>query len=94
VIKVILGQRMFRWCATAFSYSGPPDLPVDYGSFELKGVHAFPSNWTTGPEYSALARLFRGELFMDILYLDCDMDEAKAQEIAREMRSILEEATC
>jgi hypothetical protein len=93
MIKIILHQRLFRWCATAFSYSGAPNLPVDYGSFELKGLHAFPSNWTTGPEYSALARLFRGELWWDILYLDCDMDAAEAKEIAREMRTILEEAT-
>jgi hypothetical protein len=94
VIKVVLGQRMFRWSATAFSYSGAPNLPVEYGSFELKGLHAFPSNWTTGPEYSALVRLFRGELYWDILYLDCDMDAATAQEIARDLQNVLHEATC
>jgi hypothetical protein len=94
MIDVILHQRAFRWCATAFSYSGPPDLPVEYGAFELMGVHAFPSNWTTGPEYSALARLFRGELWWDILYLDCDMDAARAREIAGDIQDILREATC
>ena len=94
VIKMVLGQRMFRWSATAFSYSGPPDLRIDYGTFELTGVHAFPSNWTTGPEYSALARLFRGELCWDILYLDCDMDDATAREIARDLERMLHEATC
>lgn len=94
LIKVILSQRAFRWCATAFSYSGALNLPVDYESFELTEVHAFPSNWTTGPEYSALARLFRGELWWDILYLDCDMDAARAREIAKEIETILREATC
>jgi hypothetical protein len=94
VLNIVLHQRAFRWCATAFSYSGPPDLPLEYGSFELKGIHAFPTNWNTGPEYSALARLFRGELWWDILYLDNDMDRAKAQEIAREVQAILTEATC
>lgn len=94
IMKVILGLRAFRWSATALSYSGPPNLPEDYGAFRLVGLHAFPSNMTTGPEYSALARLFRGELWCDFLYLDCDMDAATAREIARDMQAILQEATC
>jgi hypothetical protein len=94
VLRIILNQRAFRWCATAFSYGGAPRLPVEYGTFELTGLHAFPANWTTGPEYSALVRLFRGELWWDMLYLDCDMDAAKAQAIAQDVRTILEEATC
>jgi len=94
VMKMILGQKSLRWGATAFSYSGPANLPVEYGSFELKGLHAFPSNMTTGPEYSALARLFRGELCCDVLYLDCDMDAAGAREIASGMQAVLEGATC
>jgi hypothetical protein len=49
---------------------------------------------TLGPEYSALVRLFRGELWWDILYLDSDMDAAGAQTIAGEMQTILERATC
>ena len=49
---------------------------------------------TLGPEYSGLVRLFRGELWWDILYLDSDMDAAGAQLIADDMQTILEEATC
>jgi hypothetical protein len=94
MMKMILGLKAFRMGATALSYSGPTDLPVSYGSFELTGLHAFAANFTLGPEYSALVRLFRGELWWDILYLDSDMDAAGAQEIAREMQAILEEATC
>jgi hypothetical protein len=60
----------------------------------VTGLHAFAANMTLGPEYSALVRLFRGELWWDILYLDSDMDAAGAQAIAREMQEILEGATC
>ena len=94
MMKMILGLKAFRMGATALSYSGPTNIPVSYGSFELTGLHAFATNFTLGPEYSALVRLFRGELWWDILYLDSDMDAAGALAIAREMQVILEEATC
>jgi hypothetical protein len=94
MMKMILGLRVFRMGATALSYSGPASLPVAYGSFELIGLHAFATNITLGPEYSALVRLFRGEFWWDILYLDSDMDAASAQEIAREVQAVLEQATC
>jgi hypothetical protein len=94
MMKMILGTKAFRMGATALSYSGPTTLPVEYGSFEVTGLHAFAANMTLGPEYSALVRLFRGELWWDILYLDSDMDAAGAQAIAREMQEILEGATC
>lgn len=80
--------------ATTLSYFGPVHLPTSYGSFEVTGLHAFVANFTVGPEYSALVRLFRGELWWDIMYLDSDMDAAGAQEIAREMQAILEGAIC
>jgi Condensation domain len=94
MMKMILGLKAFRMGATALSYSGPTNLSLSYGSFEVIGLHAFAANMTLGPEYSALVRLFRGELWWDILYLDSDMDAAGAQAIAREMQTILEEATC
>lgn len=94
MMKMILGLKAFRMGATALSYSGPTALPLSYGSFEVSGLHAFAANMTLGPEYSALVRLFRGALWWDILYLDSDMDAAGAQEIAREMQTILEGASC
>ena len=92
MMKMILGTKAFRMGATALSYSGPTTLPTHYGSFEVTGLHAFAANMTLGPEYSALVRLFRGELWWDILYLDSDMNAAGAQDIAREMQTILEAA--
>ena len=80
--------------ATALSYSGPVTLPTSYGRFELKGLHAFPGNMPEGPEYSALVRLFRGELWLDMLYLDSDMGEDTARRIAQDMQTMLEGAAC
>jgi len=94
MMKMTLGLRKFRMSATALSYNGPFGLPTRYGPLELTELHAFPTNFTLGPEYSAVARLFRGELCWDILYLDSDMDEAGARAIADAMRAIVEEATC
>jgi hypothetical protein len=93
MMKMIFRLRAFRMGATALSYSGPVELP-SAGSFKVTGLHAFATNMSVGPEYSALVRLFRGELWWDILYLDSDMDAAGAQAIAHEIRTILEEATC
>ena len=93
-MKMIFRLKAFRMSATAFSYAGPLDLPVPAGPFSLAGVHAFAANMTLGPEYSGLARLFRGELYWDLLYLDSDMDAAGAQQIADDIKKTLEEATC
>lgn len=92
--KTLFRMKAFRMGATALSYIGPLDLPTAWGSFEVTGLHAFTANMTLGPEYSALVRLFRGELCWDILYLDSDMDAAGARQIADDVRTILEEATC
>lgn len=94
MFKLLFGLKAFRMGASTLSYFGPVQFPASHGSFELTGLHAFVANFTVGPEYSALVRLFRGELWWDIMYLDCDMDEAGAKAIAREMQLILEEATC
>ncbi|MEI6668044.1 MAG: condensation domain-containing protein [Acidobacteriota bacterium] len=94
LMKMIFRTKAFRMGATAFSYAGPIDLRTSSQAFEVTGVHSFAANMTLGPEYSALVRLFRGELCWDILYLDSDMDAATARQIADDMRTLVEEATC
>jgi hypothetical protein len=94
MMKLILDRKPFRMGTTALSYTGALDLPASHGPFAVTGLHAFPMNFTLGPEYSALVHLFRGELWCDILYLDSDMNSAGAQQIAHDMQAILEEAAC
>jgi Condensation domain len=94
MMKMIVGLKAFRMAATALSYTGPLNLPASHGPFAVTGLHAFTTNFSLGPEYSALVHLFRGALWCDILYLDSDMDSAGAQQIAQDMQAILEEASC
>ena len=92
MMKMIFKLKAFRMGATALSYSGPITLPKTSGSFHVTGLHAFAANMTLGPEYTALVRLFRDELWWDIMYMDSDMDETTAREIATDMQAILEAA--
>jgi hypothetical protein len=94
MMKMIADMKAVRMAATALSYTGPLNLPTDYGSFALTGLHAFTTNFTLGPEYSALVHLFRSRLWCDILYLDSDMDSARAQLISEDMQTLLERAAC
>ena len=92
MMKMILRLKALRMCTTALSYSGPVTLGEDLGGIKVLGLHAFTSNMTLGPEYSALVRLYRAELWWDIFYLDSDMEPEMAQRIAGEIRQILDEA--
>ncbi len=92
MMKMMFAAKAFRMGATALSYSGPIELPETSGTFRVTGLHAFAANMTLGPEYTALVRLFRGELWWDIMYMDSDMNETTAREIARDMQLILEAA--
>lgn len=42
-----------------------------------------------GPVYTAQVRIFSGQLWWDIVYLDSDMDEEMASKVAQEIREIL-----
>jgi hypothetical protein len=94
MMRMIVGLKAFRMAATALSYTGPLNLPASHGPFTVTGLHAFTTNFSLGPEYSALVHLFRGALCCDILYLDSDMDLEGAQHIAEDMQAILERAAC
>jgi len=94
MMKMIVGMKAFRMAATALSYTGALPLLADYGPFAVTGLHAFTANFSLGPEYSVFVHLFHGELYCDILYLDCDMDSAGARQIAQDMEAILEKAAC
>ncbi len=92
MMKMIIRMQNMRMGTTALSYAGPISVGQDYGSFRLRGLHAFTTNMTIGPEFSALARFFLGEIWLDLLYIDTDMSPETAGRIAEEMRRILTEA--
>jgi hypothetical protein len=92
VMKMVINMKSQRMGAAGLSYSGPLEIDETYGNTRVNDFHAFVSNLSLGPEYTGLARLFRGSIYFDLVYLDTDMDAGEAQTIAGEMRSILEQA--
>jgi len=88
-MRTIFSQRSHRMSTTALSYTGAMPLPETPGKPEIREVHAFVSNFPLGPQYTAQARLFRGRLWLDILYLDSDFAEPEARAIADDMRHLL-----
>lgn len=102
MMRSVLGQpqhRMdHRMGTTALSYGGAVRLAgrgrsgTAPGSPALRGLHGFISNLAVGPEYTAQASLFGGELLLDVVYLDADMDRALAERIAGEALATLRAA--
>jgi hypothetical protein len=82
-----LGQRSRRMAASAVSYTGPLRLGPP-----CRGVRAFVSNVPVGPEYTAQARLFAGELLLDVVYLDADLEPALARAVLDDALASLEAA--
>jgi hypothetical protein len=92
MMSALFRFKSFRLSNTAMSFTGPLLLEKKYGKLELLDLHAFASNFVLGPEYAALARLFAGRVYWDILYLDSDMNHDQAAAMADEIRTILETA--
>lgn len=99
MMRTLLGQSEHRMGATALSYGGPVRLggrrpsgsggAPGPGAPAVRGVHGFVSNLAVGPEYTVQARLFGGELLLDAVYLDADMDRDLAERIAGEVLGLL-----
>ena len=85
-------QRL-RLANTALTYLGAPDLNATFGALRVLDLHAFVSSHRLGPEYTATTHLVDGELLLDIVYLDADLEAAQAAGIADEMEGCLAAAT-
>ena len=92
MMKMLFKMKSARMGTTALSYMGVNRLDDSYGAVKPIGLHTYVSNFTLGPELTALTVIFSGELCWDILYLDADMAPIKAREIAEEIRIILEKS--
>jgi len=92
MMRMMFRLKSIRMSNTALSYTGHLKLKKQYGELEVRDVHAFPSNFVVGPEFSALAKIFNDQIYWDFLYLDSDMDENRAKTIADEVCASLETA--
>ena len=71
--------------AAGLSYASVACLEQNYGPIRLVGLHGFIPNNFLGPEYSIFARLLFDQLWLDIFYMEEDMDRQTAQTIADEI---------
>jgi hypothetical protein len=92
MMKMIIRMKSMRMGTTAISYAGPVTLADSGAPIRVRGLHAFTTNMTIGPEFSALARLFKGQIWLDYLYMDSDMGAETARRIAEECARVLEQA--
>ncbi len=92
LLRMIIRLGRVRFGSAAVSYTGPLAFPSEFGDLGVRGMHAFVSNMPVGAEVTAQARLYRGRLCWDFVYLDADMDEAGARTIAADILKRLEEA--
>lgn len=93
-LRMTFGLNRFRMSTTAISYSGASSRLLEtYGSFRVRELRGFVSNFGQGPEFSGRVALNEDELWWDMLYMDSDMDQAGAKVIAEGIGKILEQAT-
>jgi hypothetical protein len=92
VMRMTLAARSGRMAHTALSYAGALRLRARYGPLSVRGLNAFVASIPVGPEWTALARLYRDRLQCDFLYLAEDMDDAMAGAIAGEVIGELQAA--
>ena len=92
LMKMLIQMKTMRMGASALNYSGAVPLEKKYGNIKVNGLHAFLSSFDLGPEVSAQARLFNGELSIDFMFLGTDMTRDLAKKIVGEMKTLLEQA--
>ena len=88
-MNAVLKFRKQRMAHAAMAFMGTVDLDDHYGQTEITGLHSYVSNLVLGPVYTANTRLFQGQLWWDMIYLDCDMDQDTAKSLARKLIQLL-----
>lgn len=91
LVKMIFGRESERFSATAITYVGALPLRAKYGDIEVVDFHAFLAGNRLGPEFFAFCQIFRGQLSWDFAYLDTDLDDEMANQIADETCTILKQ---
>jgi hypothetical protein len=82
-------QDQFRMGAAGMSYTSATSLEQTYGPIRLVGLHGLFPNNNLGPEYGIFARLLFGRLWLDIFFMEEDMDRTTARAVADEIVHLL-----
>lgn len=89
VFQMMDRQKQLRMSAAGLSYASVASLEPSYGPIRLVGLHGFIPNNYLGPEYSIFARLLFDQLWLDVFYLEEDMDRDTVQTIADEIARLV-----
>lgn len=92
LFQMMIKQNEFRMGTAGLSYATAAGLERSYGPIQLVGLHGFIPNNYLGPEYSIFARLLFDQLWLDVFYMEEDMDRQTAQTIADEMCHLIGDA--
>ena len=90
LFQMMAKQNTFRTGTAGLSYASVSGLEQSYGPIRLAGLHGFIPNNFLGPEYSIFARRLFDQMWLDVFYLEEDMDRQTAQTIADEMCRLIE----
>jgi hypothetical protein len=85
LFQMMARQDQFRMGAAGVSYTSVAGFQQSYDSIRLVGLHGLFPNNNLGPEYGIFARLLFGRLWLDIFFMEEDMDRTTAQAVADEI---------
>ena len=92
LFQMMSKQSAYRTAAVGLSYADSVDLEQSYGPIRVVGLHGFIPNNNLGPEYGFFARLLFDRLWLDVFYLEEDMDRRTAQTITDEICRLVGDA--
>jgi hypothetical protein len=90
LFQMMSKQTEFRMGAAGVSYSSTAGLGQSYGPIRLVGLHGLFPNNNLGPEYGIFARLLFDRLWLDVFFVEEDMDRHTAQTITDEICRMIE----
>lgn len=82
LMGMLVKRKSMRMGMIALSFAGPMKLSQNYGTTNLVGLSGFVSNNVLGPELAAYGKIINGQLSIDFLSLDKDMDRSTAEAVA------------
>jgi hypothetical protein len=92
LMKLVTRLSSFRMSATGLNYNGVSPVQESYDRIKVAGLHGFVSAYDLGPEFSAQAQIFNGELCWDFIYLEADMSQDEARGVVEEIKRIFHQA--
>ena len=89
LIKKTIKDHNSRLGATALSYLGPVSIKQQYGKIRVHEIHGYISNNCLGAELTGFAKIFSGQLSMDLNFLPAELSRDKALDTANELKGLI-----